>query len=50
MEQKPKISLQQIADELNVSRITVSKVINNKEGVSEDTRRRVARKDRKSVV
>lgn len=44
MEQKPKISLQQIADELNVSRITVSKVINNKEGVSEDTRRRVARK------
>lgn len=44
MNQKPKISLQQIADELNVSRITVSKVINNKEGVSEDTRRRVARK------
>lgn len=39
-----KISLQQIADELNVSRITVSKVINNKDGVSEETRRRVARK------
>ncbi|MGI5893901.1 MAG: LacI family DNA-binding transcriptional regulator [Candidatus Merdivicinus sp.] len=39
-----KVSLQQIADELNVSRITVSKVINNKEGVSDDTRRRVARK------
>ena len=39
-----KVSLQQIADELNVSRITVSKVINNKEGVSEETRRRVARK------
>ncbi len=39
-----KVSLQQIADELNVSRITVSKVINNKEGVSDETRRRVARK------
>ena len=44
MNQNHKVSLQQIADELNVSRITVSKVINNKEGVSEDTRRRVARK------
>ena len=39
-----KVSLQQIADELNVSRITVSKVINNKDGVSEETRRRIARK------
>lgn len=39
-----KVSLQQIADELHVSRITVSKVINGKEGVSEDTRRRIAQK------
>lgn len=39
-----RISLQQIADELNISRITVSKVINNKDGVSEETRRRVAKK------
>lgn len=39
-----KISLQEIADELAVSRITVSKVLNDKNGVSEDTRIRVAKK------
>lgn len=39
-----KISLQEIADELDVSRITVSKVLNDKEGVSDNTRIRIAKK------
>lgn len=39
-----KISLQQIADELGISRMTVSKVINNKPGVSDETRHSVAAK------
>lgn len=39
-----KPSLQQIADELGISRITVSKVIHHHPGVSDETRRRVAQK------
>ncbi len=39
-----KLTLQEIARQLNVSRITVSKVINNKPGVSEETRRKVIQK------
>lgn len=39
-----KVSLQQVADELGISRMTVSKVINNKPGVSDETRRIVAAK------
>lgn len=36
-----KVTLQQIADEIGVSRITISKVINNRPGVSERTRKRI---------
>lgn len=36
-----RVKLQEIADMLEVSRVTVWKVFNNKEGVSEETRRRV---------
>lgn len=39
-----KPTLQEIAKQLNVSRITVSKVINNRPGVSEDTKRKVIHK------
>ena len=36
-----KITLQDIADELDLSRVTISKVINHKPGVAEETRERV---------
>ena len=36
-----KVTLQEIADEIGVSRITISKVINNRPGVSERTRKRI---------
>lgn len=36
-----KVTLQEIADEIGVSRITISKVINNRPGVSEKTRKRI---------
>ena len=36
-----KVTLQEIADEIGVSRITISKVINNRPGVSESTRKRI---------
>ncbi len=39
-----KTSLQEIANQLNISRITVSKVLNNKPGVSLDTKRKVVQK------
>jgi Transcriptional regulators len=39
-----KVSLQEIADQLNISRITVSKVLNNKPGVSSGTKKRVINK------
>lgn len=39
-----KMSLQQIADDLSVSRITVSKVLNNKPGVSPSLRKRINQK------
>lgn len=39
-----KTTLQEIADHLNISRITVSKVINNKPGVSLEMKKKVAQK------
>jgi LacI family transcriptional regulator len=39
-----RVSLQEIAKQLNISRITVSKVLNNKPGVSLDTKKRVINK------
>lgn len=39
-----KTSLKDIADQLNISRITVSKVLNNKPGVSLDTKKKVVNK------
>lgn len=38
------MSLQQVAECLDISRITISKVINNKPGVSEETRKRIIEK------
>lgn len=35
-----KVSLQEIADQLNISRVTVSKVLNNKSGVSLETKKK----------
>lgn len=36
-----KVSLQEIAEQLNISRVTVSKVLNNKPGVSLETKKKV---------
>lgn len=38
---QPKISLQTIANELNISKVTVSKALNDKEGVSEELRQQI---------
>lgn len=39
-----KVSIKEVADQLSLSRITVSKVVNDKPGVSLETRKRVIRK------
>ena len=39
-----RVTIQDIADELGISRNTVSKAINNNEGVAEETRERILRK------
>lgn len=41
MATKKKISMQQIADELNISKVTVSKALNDKEGVSEELKKQI---------
>lgn len=41
---KNKTTIQDVADSLNLSRVTVSKVLNNAAGVSEDTRQAVLQK------
>ena len=38
MEQKKKVRLSDIAKELNISTVTVSKAISNKEGVGDELR------------
>ena len=46
-----KVTIQDIADELGISRNTVSKAINNSDGLADATRERILQKaDRKSVV
>ena len=47
------IDIYKIADEAGVSKSTVSRVINNKAGVKDSTRKKISRvikEDRKSVV
>ena len=39
-----KVTIQDIADELGISRNTVSKALNNSEGIAADTRERILRK------
>ncbi len=39
-----KVTIKDISDSLNISRITVWKVLNNKEGVSENTKQRILKK------
>ena len=41
---KKKVTIQDIADELGISRNTVSKAINNSEGLAEATRDRILQK------
>lgn len=41
---KKKVTIQDIADELSLSRNTVSKAINNSEGISESTRQKILQK------
>lgn len=38
---KQKVSMQSIADELNISKVTVSKALNDKEGVGEELKNRI---------
>jgi LacI family transcriptional regulator len=44
-----RIKIQDIADSLQVSRVTVWKVLNNKEGVSEDMKNKVLQKNSQTV-
>lgn len=44
MKEKKKITYEQIAKELNVSKMTVSKALNNSSDISEETKRRVLEK------
>ena len=41
MEQKKKVRLSDIAKELNISTVTVSKAISNKEGVGDELRKQI---------
>ena len=41
MEQKKKVTLSDIAKKLNVSTVTVSKAVSDKEGVGEDLRKQI---------
>jgi len=47
MARKKRISMQKIADELGVSKVTVSKALNNKEGVSETLKSKIFRTSEK---
>jgi len=47
MARKKKISMQQIANELSISKVTVSKALNNKDGVSEALRSQILRTSEK---
>ena len=41
MEQKKKVTLSEIAERLNISVVTVSKALSNKEGVGDDLRKQI---------
>ncbi len=41
MEQKKKVTLSDIAERLNISVVTVSKALSNKEGVGDDLRKQI---------
>ena len=45
-----KITMQDIADELNVSRVTVWKVLNGKEGVSFELKEKIIKKQNRSCA
>lgn len=42
MAEKKSVSMQDIADELGVSKVTVSKALNGKEGVGEALKKKIA--------
>ena len=41
MEQKKKVTLSDIAEKLNISVVTVSKALSNKEGVGDELRKQI---------
>ena len=47
---KTKVTIQDIADELNLSRITVSKVLNHSPNVSDETRDLVLKKAQERII